>query len=253
MVTVELAGGLGNQMFEYACGRTVSLALNQDLQLNTWWVDRDPIRNYALACFPNIKVPLVKQSRGRVCQEQASHFQPLLHGGIQGEDVTLRGFWQSEKYFAAIANVIRKDFEFPYETRPESGATCAIHVRRGDYISDPVSVAIMGNLQLAYYFEAICRLEDLLNSTPRYFLFSDDPTWCKKYFIMAGPEAVVEGNKDFEDLRLMSLCRHHIVANSSFSWWGAWLSVGQGITFTPRKWFAMRESKDVCPDSWLRI
>ena len=264
MITVELAGGLGNQMFQYACGRALSLRLGTDLQLNTTNPDRDPLRRYALGCFPNITAPLTKRLPGRIIEEKRPGYQPELLAGIgRGEDVTLRGYWQTEKYFANLAEIIRKDFDFKGSIALKANMeslniraknAVSIHVRRTDYLA-PESLRIMGSCSAEYYLEAqrqiTCRVVN-----PSYFLFTDDPTWCKANFGRLNLHQdifVVEGNKDFDDLWLMSLCQSSIMANSSFSWWGAWLRNPRGITIAPKKWFAQWNSADVCPPSWLRI
>jgi len=142
--------------------------------------------------------------------------------------------------------------------RIESENAVCIHVRRGDYISNPETERVHGACSIDYYRSALVALRERTDH-PRFFVFSDDPGWARAEFGSEGSITVVEINgadRNYEDLRLMSSCRHHVIANSTFSWWGAWLGAHAGqVVVAPKTWFASgdRDSRDICPASWLRV
>jgi hypothetical protein len=183
------------------------------------------------------------------------------HGGY------VQGYWQSERYFAKHATAIRSDFRFkaPLDAENQSLAyeienciAASVHVRRGDYVTNPVASAVLGACSPNYYIQA---MESLSARVPgvQYFVFSDDTPWVREVLLPRCPKMrVVENNRgdhSYNDLRLISLCRHHIIANSSFSWWGAWLREDkEGIVIAPRRWFASGpDDHGVVPADWERI
>lgn len=131
-----------------------------------------------------------------------------------------------------------------------------IHIRRGDYVENPHTNQVHGILPVEYYAKAIQMIRDSLNS-PSFFIFSDDPKWLREQAIFKGMNIISNTkNKDWEEMYLMSQCSHHIIANSSFSWWGAWLAENPDqIVIAPKKWFNDEsfERTDKIPDDWIRI
>ena len=181
-----------------------------------------------------------------------------------GDGSYLHGYWQSEKYFAAIADRIRADFSFPEFTNTQNADMAAriqgsnaisLHVRRGDYVALAAHVLC----DQAYYEAALARVLEGLEGTPTVFVFSDDPDWAKENLPLPCEKVVVDFNgpdTDFEDMRLMTLCQHNIIANSSFSWWAAWLNQNPEKRVTgPAQWFGdpKLHNPDILPDSWHRI
>lgn len=180
------------------------------------------------------------------------------------------GGWHSEKYFFNIRKKILYKYRFEVgreddaefvrvaeEIKQKKNNSVSIHVRRGDYLNskpnDPFQYD--GVATISYYNESIAYFKKKTES-PFFYIFSNDIDWCKRNFI--GSEFYfVEcniGEKSWRDLYLMSLCKHHIIANSSFSWWGAWLSDDvSGITVRPRRFLANRETKDFYPEDWITI
>jgi len=168
------------------------------------------------------------------------------------DNTNLSGFFQSEKYFKHSEELIRHYFEFQPELVEKMWTkyndllmqkTCAIHVRRGDYVTNPNHLA----LSYGYYLRAMDHFKDV-----KFLLFSDDIPFCKTMF--EGVE-FIEGNSDIEDFVLMTLCDHHIIANSTFSWWGAYLSKSEGKKIiAPRTWFGRglkhHSTKDLYPEGW---
>lgn len=175
------------------------------------------------------------------------------------------GYWQHEEYFSDIRGDLLKTFAFtPFDDAQNLQIaqiasmhdSCSIHIRRGDYLTDPLRKGTTGS---DYITSAIKKIQSFV-SIKAWLVFSDDITWCRQnlcnileqehtYYIDWN-----KGERSIHDMHLMSLCHHHIIANSSFSWWGAWLSKRQdGVTIAPAIWMNM---KDVCspvPDKWIKI
>jgi hypothetical protein len=293
MIIVKLNGGLGNQMFQYALGRQLAHRNNVDVRLDITEFEKYPLRSYRLDNFniiekiatkqeiKNLKrennryskfffdtserlVPYYKRS---VVREQGFNFDPNILR-IR-KNAYLEGYWQSEKYFRDSEMVIRNEFTLrnPPDainqrfiddiTRHES---VSIHIRRGDYVSDPATNQTHGIIPTEYYQKAIEKIGEEVDN-PRYFLFSDDHQWVKDNFPSDDLVTCVTHNSfnsDHEDLRLMSLCNHHIIANSSFSWWGAWLGKNPDkIVYAPKKWFGTdafnKSTSDLFPQAWKTI
>jgi hypothetical protein len=181
-------------------------------------------------------------------------------------DSYLSGYWQSEKYFHKVAETIRSDFSF---TNPLSQlnvswankiAACqavSLHVRRGDYVADLKTNANHGVLLLDYYRASIDVIAARVTA-PEFFIFSDDISWVKAQLKIDFPCHYIDHNQgkdSYNDMRLMSLCKHHIIANSSFSWWGAWLNRSpEKIVIAPKQWFAnAQRPTDLLPQAWISL
>ena len=290
MVIVRLMGGLGNQMVQYAAGRAVAHRNQTSLKLDVSALERDAARSYRMHHFnivASLATPdevarfakrdlwsrisrrveryLLPPSQRSVFAQRYAHFDPdilRLRGSVY-----LRGYWQSEKYFKDIEHIIRQDFTFRHTPDPENQKVARIiantnsvslHIRRGDYVSNPRFSRKFGVCSLEYYQSAAAKIIEKVQD-PHFFVFSDDIPWARDNIRLQYPVTFAAHNdadKDYEDLCLMSLCRHHIIANSSFSWWGAWLCTCPGkIVMAPKRWLRMpgRDTRDLIPDSWHRI
>jgi hypothetical protein len=178
----------------------------------------------------------------------------------------LSGYWQSEKYFKRYESAIRGEFAFRHpldarnaELAAEIGSVSAVslHVRRGDYSSNPKTRAIHGLCSLEYYRAAIEHIAKRVE-LPCFFVFSDDIGWARDHLDVGFRCSFIghnQGERNFVDMHLMSLCKHHIIANSSFSWWGAWLNPDPEKTvIAPRRWFANdTPTGDLIPEEWVRL
>lgn len=179
----------------------------------------------------------------------------------------LMGCWQTEKYFKEIRNVLLKEFTIKYPQEEKNkmfGAdiqncnSVSIHVRRGDYISDPVTYEKHGVCSLDYYSRCVDHISRLV-SNPHFFVFSDDPTWVRENIKLSHPVTYVNHNDDlrnYEDMVLMSKCKHNIIANSSFSWWGAWLNRNPDkIVCAPQRWVndMLINTSDLVPSDWVKF
>jgi hypothetical protein len=290
MIIARLKGGLGNQMFQYAAGVTLAERRHVELKLDADTLATDPLRHYELNVF-NIRAELIgepERSLIRRCgpwnrRGMATILAPLLgsryiryvrdrQAGYNpavlaaGKSVYLDGYWQSEKYFASVRPRLLKDFTFvqaPDATNTAmlesigAGESVCVHVRRGDYVTQASTAARHGACGVEYYQWAFDRM-NAISPAARYFVFSDEPAWAEQNIRPAGPATYVShntGKASHEDLRLMRHCRHFIIANSSFSWWAAWLNDAPGKqVIAPRPWFASptASDKDLVPDRWIR-
>jgi len=293
MIIVKLMGGLGNQMFQYAAARQLSLLRNTSLKTDLSFLKTDSkgaytTRTYGLNVFAvpdafasesdvrsylKIKSGLRKSlykilpflSKRKYFKEQGHAFNKDV---LQCPSSTyLEGFWQSEKYFEKFAEQIRKDFSFKTEPRGANAVlvseiishpSVSMHVRRTDYLANEKVLQYHGVCSLDYYNKAV---ELIAGKVPGIYLyvFSDDVEWAKENFKWEFPVKFIshnEGDKSFEDMRLMSLCKHNVIANSSFSWWGAWLNNNpEKIVVAPEQWFGDRsiDTSDVIPSKWIKL
>lgn len=295
MIIVGLSGGIGNQMFQYSAGRSLSIAKNCTIKLDiSKYSASNETRKYLLHNFnitedfaggneirayctlPKWKIiankglnrlKLIGASpyKNNVLSESSFSYDANFDNAP--ENVYLNGYWQSEKYFLRISDLIRSEFilkitpmGFNKElmTAMNSCTSVSIHIRRGDYITNPVANKTHGTCGIEYYHEAIRYLAQRITS-PHFFIFSDDHDWVRNNIVCPYVTTHITHNGseyDYEDLRLMSQCKYHIIANSSFSWWGAWLSnFKEKIIIAPRKWFkdGSKDTKDLIPGSWIRI
>jgi hypothetical protein len=174
------------------------------------------------------------------------------------------GYWQSEKYFEPVKDIIRRELEFipilgerntEHLNRIESSRSVSIHVRRGDYVSLKSNLDLYQSCSIEYYQTAIEFLENKIIQ-PQFYIFSDDPEWAKDNF-KGEKFRFIDNNSQSPviDLFLMKKCQHNVIANSSFSWWGAWLNNNPDkIVIAPKKWFKNNWSDtDIIPDNWTKI
>ena len=263
MIGVRLRGGLGNQLFQYAAARALASVRSTEVVADVSHYKTDRKRRYLLerlvAC-PRIANP--EELAGlRLCREKSFRFDSLA-GAKDGS--LLDGYWQSYRYFDSIREMLLKELRPGNPSAAASSASeisglhsVSVHVRRGDYASDPLTNRYHGLCGVDYYQAAIERVTKLVPEA-RFFLFSDDPGWTEKHVLPLAPHGRLVGPhaNEEDDLWLISLCHHHIIANSSFSWWGSWLSKNPSkITCAPKQWFAGAglDTSDLIPETWTRI
>jgi hypothetical protein len=275
-------GGLGNQMFQYAAGRRLAIRHGTELVLDLGYLAKhardDFARHFELDCFHIVGKRVTEPVDGgrgqrllrlgrshafRRLRERGGRFQPAA---LESPDNTLLiGYWQSEKYFKDEEAQIRRDFAFAAPLSPEKSAVAqtigenavSVHIRRGDYVSHAAANKFHGLLPLEYYERAAAVITDRTKD-PHFIVISDEPAWCRTHITLPGVTTFVGDTPGpgHEDMQLMSLCRHHIIANSSFSWWGAWLNARDDkIVVAPRRWFTdeSRDTRDLAPESWIRL
>lgn len=270
MIITRLIGGLGNQLFQYAVARHVAERQHTDLKLDIRGFETYALHTYALGAFAIHEYYATIDDVRKVMaihtveENKEFVFNPAVLDSPA--DAYLTGYWQTEKYFSSIQDIIRTEctVKTPQRGRDkvlaEEIAMCesvSIHIRRADYVTDSQTSAKHGTCTAQYYESAIAAVAARVNS-PRFFIFSDDTMWAKANLKCAFPLTFIDHNgpdKNYEDLRLMSQCRHNIIANSTFSWWGAWLNTHAGaIKIAPRKWLNNDwDTRDVIPETWMRI
>ena len=284
MIVVKLTGGLGNQLFQYALGRSLAIRNNVPLKLDLNWLTKaDQERPYQLAPYAieaEAATPAETRKIKGIIPDRAKRLLKIPHpSGViversMGFDASvletapsayLEGHWQSEKYFADNAETLRRELTLKAaptglnaELLKEISATeaIALHVRRGDYVSNKAANKFHGTCSMEYYQEAVALLAKKTKA-PHLYIFSDDAAWTKENLILDYPTTYVTHNGDIpqEDIRLMSACQHFVIANSTFSWWGAWLCPNPDKTvIAPKVWFGGgANNPDLVPKSWLRI
>jgi hypothetical protein len=187
---------------------------------------------------------------------------------ILNRNVYLYGYWQNEEYFKDIRKTILKDFEIKkslseknleIEKRISQTNSISVHIRRCDYVNDPATNKIHGTCNIEYYLKAVQLMKEKVPD-PHFFIFSDDTDWASENIVFDGNKEYITnnvGNDSCFDIYLMSLCKHNIIANSSFSWWGAWLNQNkEKIIIAPDRWFVDEEMNDKCkivPSEWIKI
>lgn len=280
-------------MFQYAAGRALAARHNVQLKLDICMFDEYSIHNgFELSSIFNIDASVAKDQEikrmigwrtTRIGRRLLGKMRfPLLEGKNYSAEKQISfneqffslpkhcylvGYWQSERYFKDYESLIRKNFTFNRPMKSKNielserirdlpGAV-SIHIRRGDYVTNAKTKAVHGTCSKEYYKRAIRRIKELVDD-PVYFIFSDDPEWVRCNFYIDGEHCMVNhncGNQGYNDMRLMSLCKHHIIANSSFSWWGAWLNPYKDkIVIAPKRWFANGANCSThVPSKWLRI
>lgn len=292
MIFINIIGGLGNQMFQYACGRSLSLRSAQELRLVT-----DEFMHYklhngfqlqtAFGLTASIANPMeLKNILGwraspklrRLLGHPAlrlltnrnwigEHDFQYCHGlAAVKENCFLRGYWQSEAYFAEHSAQIRRDFTFKVQWDSEDSETkqrmkerpsASIHIRRGDY-THYKNRGIFAPCELSYYREAVHFMRERIPNL-QLFVFSDDPDWAESNLSREFDSIMfVRHNIErcgFYDMRLMSQADHHIIANSSFSWWGAWLNPSPSkLVIAPAQWFINgTDDGNLVPANWIRL
>lgn len=289
MITIKLAGGLGNQMFQYAMGRSLSKKFNTELALDlSFLLDRSygnkfVYRDYYLDMFAISvdklieKLPLHKLLINKVEEkfrinlpgvrvESKFHFDSSMLNC--GKECYLMGYWQSPKYFSEISDIIRKDFTFVKTVRPSSEAllgrirssnAVCLNVRRADYVGNRLHEVC----DAKYYHDALGLITQRVGERTVY-VFSDDVEWCAKNLDITGDHVFVGHEhahttdfKNFDSyLYMMSQCKHYIIPNSTFAWWAVWLNGGDNkIVIAPNRWFndAKINAEELYNQAWIRL
>lgn len=279
-IMIEVLGGLGNQMFQYAAGaalaKRLGLRVLLDLRafnkyslrsflLNRWRISAREAADRELRQFPLWLGKVARRLQPLGIQtgyhyELSIGYHPFA---VAGNKCRIAGYFQSEEYFSDSREFILREFTLSemllganlrISKHIEDTQSVSIHVRRGDYVSDPRARLVHGVCDITYYQSAIDEISSACSGAT-FFLFSDDMDWAKQNIRVPGELVCVEGNESRPeiDIYLMSLCRHNICANSSFSWWGAWLNRHEGKhVIVPRRWFASSDlnSTHLIPAGW---
>lgn len=280
---VQINGGLGNQMFQYAYYRYLK---QFDNIFNMTMLDLSAIVNYNrhngwelhkvfncdINALDNNKIETIKSQTGflrnfKILYEPKETFFQLPKYKGSKKYRFHYGYWQNEGYIKPIADRVKSDFKFDstklslenrrIEEQILSGQSVAIHIRRGDYVSLPAAAALHGGLcTLDYYKRAIAYVQDHLRETINFYLFSDDTEWVEENFNLPNQTIISHnfGENSWQDMYLISKCKHQIIANSSFSWWGAWLNNNpEKIVIAPKRWLNNHIETDIVPTNWIKL
>lgn len=293
MIIIKIAWGLWNQMFQYALWRALAIENNSELKLDISSFKTYKLHKYSLEKLSIIKnytnkkdIPWYENSSSNkyidfifqkikniaiLCNPhhfQEKGFEVFNQKILDISDGTyLDWYFQSDKYFKKYADIIRKDFEVSIPPSLENLEmikkiqnvnAVSLHIRRGDYIKNIHTQSLHGLCTDEYYKKSITYIVDKVKK-PVFFIFSDDIEWAKDNMKTGFEEYYIDFNdawKNYEDIRLMKNCKHHIIANSTFSWWGAWLNPSsEKIVIMPSVWFSgyTYDTSDLYPDGWIRI
>lgn len=285
-VIARITGGLGNQLFQYAAARAHALRNNRDLILDIRPLTNCSLRDYDLHHFgilgtvgTNQTLPpgrdsklryglwrLSSDARARLVREASIGSEIDLSSAAP--NAILHGYWQSEQHFANFTDHIRAELKVKTKPSPENERllseisetmAVSVHIRRGDYVASKKNQGVFASCSTDYYRRAAEFVAEQASASVHFYVFSDDPDWVQSQITLPGRTTLVRhncGKTAYEDLRLMNHCNHHIIANSTFSWWGAWLNPSPSkIVVAPKQWFhgEANERQQIAPNSWHRI
>ena len=292
MIISRLLGGLGNQMFQYAAACALATAKRDSLLLDlsgfeeytlhngyelrrVFMIDVEPASDAQIAQVIGWRANTLSK---RILKRKLFSFLRGAHLAVEPhfnhwpglsrmpDQTYMMGYWQSEIYFREFAPLIREQFRFRQPAQGQNvqiaesmsnGESVSVHVRRGDYISDKKTQKILSVCSLDYYRNAFNHIARVTQN-PACYVFSDDIDWAKKNLTFLKNPVFIQHNRGVDshlDMMLMSTCKHHIIANSTFSWWGAWLNPSpEKIVVAPANWFCDDTSDaDLVPPQWLRL
>lgn len=293
MLILRLQGGLGNILFQYALARHLSLKNGLELKYDVRSYLTNPLGDYSfsLEAFQiDIKNRLASPEeiaraehyrwkpgkfwvwynrliadRKRYVDERQFHFEPWIL--TVKDPMYLTGWWQTEKYFVESRQALLEDLRVrqPLTGKNKEVAermagvdAVSVHIRRLDYVNNPKTKEYHGELTQEYYDRALAKIAETV-ANPVLFVFSDDVAWVKEHMSFPYEAVYIDWNgpEPHEDIRLMSLCKHNIIANSTLGWWGAWLNDHPGkIVVAPQRWFANApkcDTRDIIPEGWVKL
>lgn len=267
MVIVRILGGLGNQMFQYAFAKSLQ---NKGFEVQ---IDISKFKTYKLhggyhldkynidlqTASPFVSFLSLIKIKKNIKEKSLLFDENLLK--LSGNEF-VKGYFQTEKYFSTIRAILLEQFTIKTKLSNSTDVyskaihqhknSCSLHIRRGDYITDEKANSVHGTCDLNYYANAIKLINEKFDNT-HFFVFSDDITWAKENLQLENVTYIDHKTIPHEDMLLMSLCKHNITANSSFSWWGAWLNEYANKTvIAPKKWFVSQEN-EVASKNWIQL
>jgi hypothetical protein len=267
MIIVRIIGGIGNQMFQYAyakalekSGKKVKLDLSKikyyklhgGYQLHKYNINLQEANSIS-TFLSKIGIPKTVKEKSLLFDKNIKEID---------KNAYVKGYFQTEKYFKEIRKTLLKEFTITKDNSESTKSyvqqitnsqnSCSLHIRRGDYVSNKKTNNIHGTCSLDYYKKAIATIKKKQKNI-QFYIFSDDIVWTKKNLIVKNAIYVDHKCSPHEDMYLMSLCKNNITANSSFSWWGAWLNKNQDkIVISPKQWFVEKENEVACKN-WIQL
>ena len=287
MIYTAIHGGLGNQMFQYAIARSLSFYYKVPFKLDLVKMENYNLREFSLDLL-NVSANVANRSEvkkyhnskykdyllrqlyrknikltNKIFEKNEFQYNEII---FENSDVYLDGYWQSYKYFENIRDILLEEFSLKSDfnlnnqsvlKNIKASNSISIHIRRGDYLLNNTNRNLYCVYGIKYYFDAIAFLSKKIDNA-HFFIFSDDLDWARKEIIIPNATFVDANCKEnFEnDMFLMSKCKHNIIANSSFSWWGAYLGSGTGKVIVPPQWFGPKgpqDIQDLIPEKWMKI
>ena len=291
MIIIKIFGGLGNQMFQYAFGKYLSKRNDVDLLLDISYFRNQSLRKFELNHLNVKNLQFAEESQIRIVRKESNPISFLfrkLNTAVSPyykwsvieqmnfdfdpnylkveAPAYVSGYWHSENYFLGIADLIRSEFDYIKDLAPYAqsisnqigtGTSCSIHIRRGDYVNDANTYVVHGVCSMDYYLRAIAAINAQFKDVT-FFVFTDDIPWVKTSSLFNNTNFTIVENTDnhFEDFKLMSKCSHHIIANSSFSWWAAYLGdFPSKVVISPSKWFKnkLADRISITPKTWIQL
>jgi len=292
MIIVQLKGGLGNQMFQYALVRHLAHCSGEKLVLDISWYKRQSLRQYGLDNF-NIEENFLSEAAAKELniekfgekkivlrrlfnkfrKRDIKHIKEKKKFQFNSEilefsrNVYLDGSWQNEKYFRDIRKIIISEFSakkrFEKKNQELAGQitecrSVGLHVRRGDYVENPRTKETHGTCGMDYFRDGVKFVTERVPDA-KFFIYSDDYQWVHEQFAHTDQFVFIKNSPEnlaHEDLLLMSLCKHNIISNSTYSWWGAWLNQSpEKIVIAPNRWIKdpAYNANDILPNGWVRL
>lgn len=276
MVVVNIQGRLGNQMFGFALyrqlermGKEVYVDFSHEPLINLFGLQYNVIdKTTALEYLKDRdNRNIIKRWEYRIFPHRCRCYEEKSTGifdknVLKLDDVYLNGYWQSERYFADVTEEVRCMYRFPeclsdYQKKVldeiQSIQSASIHIRRGDYLEHP---ELYGTITMEYYRRAMRYIQERRENVC-FYIFTNDISWAIQNF-KDNNVFIIDNSKDSEtgnlDMALMAACKDNIIANSSFSWWGAWLNQNQEkVVLAPKKWEVNRSTRDIWCKDWVRI
>lgn len=257
MIISKIQGGLGNQLFQWAFAKSLSEKYNKSLYLDLNFYNNQigvTKREFSLNKFPNLRYKIHNQKPKSSVIRITDDFIFRTHTLLDNYIYYLDGYWQSERYFMEISNTIRDSLRMSGSkkelfSKNNFSGSVSMHIRRTDYVTSNGYHPVQS---IEYYKNAL----DIIGKYENLYVFSDDINWCKSN-LRFKDMTFVQNSEDIDDLWMMSLCDHNIIANSSFSWWGAWLNKNTNKkVISPKRWFGEQtnlNSDDIIPVSWIKI
>ncbi len=288
MTIINILGGLGNQMFQYAFAYTISNNKKNAVKLDISSFKTYNLREYELGLF-NVTIGIAEEKESNILKFKQENYleravrkmrrksMPLSakyykepHFNFDKnvfdlQNVYFDGYWQTEQYFKKYREELLKEFTLKQDFSKQSQVykneivkveSVSLHIRRGDYVTNEHTNSVHGTCSLEYYEKAVLLMQSKLNN-PHFFIFSDDLAWGRENLDFIDNLTVVyldENVPDHEEMLLMSHCKHNIIANSSFSWWGAWLNQNsEKMVIAPSKWFndLSKDTINLIPEAWI--
>ena len=266
MVIVKILGGLGNQMFQYAYAKSLEIR-GFDVKL-----DLSGFKNYKLHGgyqLDKYNIDIEQAKYSRILFSRINPFKTIKEKTLMFDSDLLlltgneyvKGYFQTDKYFFKIRDLLLKQFTLnreissstkKYKNKIKNENSCSVHIRRGDYVSNSKTNNIHGTCSLSYYQKAIEIIKQKYENI-NFYIFSDDINWTKENLKIKNSVYIDHKGMPHEDIYLMSICMHNITANSSFSWWGAWLNKNNDKTvIAPKQWFKTKKN-EIIPGKWIKI